>query len=216
MPDANPSPEIVDLLIIGGGPTGLFAAFYAGLRQMSVKIADSLDVLGGQLATLYPEKYIYDAPGFPKVLAKELVSRLVEQAMHARPSLRLGEQAARLDAADDGAGYSVATSGGIHRVRAVLVTAGVGAFQPKKLPLPNAVAYEGRGLYYFVRDIESLRGRRVLVVGGGDSAVDWVNALTGVAEHVTLIHRRDVFRAHEQSIDEMRAGPANVLLFHEL
>src|SRR5438067_12545071 len=179
MPDANPSPEIVDLLIIGGGPTGLFAAFYAGLRQMSVKIADSLDVLGGQLATLYPEKYIYDVPGFPKVLAKDLVRELVEQGLQYGAQTALGEQVLALDYDEAQRIYLVRTSRGAHPARTILIAAGVGSFTPKTLPLANAPGFIGRGLHYFVKELAPFRDQRVLIVGGGDSAVDWANTIVG-------------------------------------
>lgn len=204
-----------DLIIIGGGPTGLFGAFYAGLRQMSVTIIDSLDVLGGQLMALYPEKYIYDAPGFPRILAKELAKNLIQQAMQYNPSVRLGQQVRELRFDPERRLYTLVTAGGEHPARAVLVAAGVGSFVPKALPLPGAAQYEGRGLHYFVRNLTALEGQRLLIVGGGDSAVDWANTLSPLAE-VTLIHRRDKFRAHEESVATMLAGRTRVLTFHEL
>jgi ferredoxin/flavodoxin---NADP+ reductase len=185
----------VDLLIVGAGPTGLFAAFYAGLRQMSVTIVDSLDVLGGQLITLYPEKYIYDVAGFPRVLAKDLAANLVEQGTQYRPNVRLSEQVQHLDYHDSTRVYTVRTNQAAHAARAVLIAAGVGSFTPKTLPLPEVERYVGRGLHYFVKQLDAFRGQRVLIVGGGDSAVDWANMLAPVAAELTLIHRRDQFRA---------------------
>jgi ferredoxin/flavodoxin---NADP+ reductase len=206
-----------DLAIIGAGPTGLFASFYAGLRGMSVILIDSLDVLGGQLITLYPEKYIYDVAGFPKVLAKDLVQNLVQQAMESRPQLSLGEQVRDLLYDDASAVYTITTHHGSHlRARAILIAAGVGSFQPKKLPLPNAPQFEGRGLHYFVQHVDEFRDKRILVVGGGDSAVDWANTLAPIATELTLIHRRDAFRAHEDSVAKMRQGPTRIRTFHEL
>src|SRR2546423_664039 len=151
MPDttettATDSP--VDLAIIGGGPVGLFAAFYAGLRQMSVKIIDSLDLLGGQLITLYPEKYIYDVAGFPKVLAKDLSASLVEQGLQYHPTVCLGEQVRTLDFDEQSRTYTIRTSKGEHKTRAILIAAGVGSFVPKTLALPNAAALVGKGLHY--------------------------------------------------------------------
>jgi thioredoxin reductase (NADPH) len=215
-PDAAPTQEPVDLIIIGGGPTGLFAAFYAGLRRMSVKIIDSLEALGGQLVTLYPEKYIYDVAGFPRVLAKDLAASLIEQALQDHPTVCLGEQVSTLDFDERARTYTVRTSLGAHPARAILIAAGVGSFTPKTLPLPSAAEYLGRGLHYFVKSVDPFRGQRVLIVGGGDSAVDWANALAGVAAHVTLIHRRDRFRAHEQSVARLRTGPTEIRTFHEL
>jgi len=207
----------VDLAIIGAGPTGLFGAFYAGLRKMSVKLVDSLEILGGQLTTLYPEKYIYDVPGFPKVLAKDLAVRLIEQGMQYGAVPCLGEQVQTLERDPDESGpFTIRTSKQTHVARAILLAAGVGAFAPKTLALPNAKSYEGRGLYYFVQHLDELRDRRVLIVGGGDSAIDWANTLENLTTSQTLIHRRDTFRAHEEAAARMLAGPTKVLYFHEL
>ena len=210
------APEPVDLSIIGGGPTGLFAAFYAGLRQMSVKIIDSLDVLGGQLITLYPEKYIYDVAGFPKVLAKDLVNNLIEQGLQYKPAVCLGEQVLSLYYDEPGKTYTIGTSRGNHRTRTILIAAGIGAFAAKTLPLANAGEFEGKGLFYFAKSLDEFRGKRLLIVGGGDSAVDWANTLSPIAAATTLIHRRDQFRAHEDSVKKMRQGTTKILLFHEL
>ena len=211
------SPDFVDLAIIGAGPVGLFAAYYAGLRQMSVKILDSLDVLGGQLVTLYPEKYIYDVAGFPRVLAKDLVGNLTEQGMQYGAVACLGETVT--DLADlPGGGLLLRTSRTTHRARAVVITAGLGSFTPKKLPIANEAEFhhEGGGLHYFVKNLEQFRRKRVLVVGGGDSAVDWANMLHPLDAKVTLIHRRDGFRAHEDSVAKLRASPVDIKVFYEL
>jgi thioredoxin reductase (NADPH) len=213
--ESSPSSP-VDLAIIGAGPTGLFAAFYAGLRRMSIKIIDSLDMLGGQLTTLYPEKYIYDVAGFPAVLAKDLSAKLVEQASQYRPAVCLGEQVQTLHFDEATKHYTIHTSKGSHVARSILIAAGMGAFSAKTLPLPNAKGYEGRGLHYFVKEVGVFRGKRILIVGGGDSAVDWANTLGPVAQHVTLIHRRDQFRAHEDSVVQMMKSPVKVRTFHEL
>jgi ferredoxin/flavodoxin---NADP+ reductase len=215
---AEPPPETApaDIAIIGAGPTGLFAAFYAGLRQMSVKLIDSLEMPGGQLATLYPEKYIYDAPGFPRVLAKDLAANLIEQGLQYRPTVCLGEQVKALDYDPATRLFNLRTSRQSHVTRSILIAAGVGAFSARTLPLGNAGQYEGHGLYYFVSQIESFRGKRVLIVGGGDSAVDWANALSGVAGQLTLIHRRDQFRAHEEAVAQMHRSTVVVKVFHEL
>lgn len=212
----QPSAEPVDVAIIGAGPTGLFAAFYAGLRQMSVKLIDSLEILGGQLTTLYPEKYIYDVAGFPKVLSKDLSNGLVEQAVQYNPTVCLGEQV--LDVLYDPPSklYTLKTPKAAHPARAVILAAGVGAFQPKTLPLPNAKGYEGKGLHYFVKSVAEFEKKKVLIVGGGDSAVDWANMLDPVAAQITVIHRRDVFRAHEDSVFKMRCTSCSIKTFHEL
>jgi thioredoxin reductase (NADPH) len=211
-----PADSVVDLAIIGGGPTGLFAAFYAGLRRMSVKIIDSLEILGGQLTTLYPEKYIYDVAGFPRIIAKDLAARLVEQGLQFGAMTCLGEQVQTLERAEEAEAYLLRTDKAVHRAKAILIAAGVGAFEPRRLALPDAAQYEGRGLYYTLKDPRELRGQRVLLVGGGDSAVDWANALEGIAASRTLIHRRDVLRAHEVSAEQMLAGTTRFLPFHEL
>jgi ferredoxin/flavodoxin---NADP+ reductase len=212
--DVSDSP--VGIAIIGGGPTGLFGAFYAGMRGMSINIIDSLDVLGGQLATLYPEKYIYDVAGFPKVLAKDLVKNLVEQAMQYKPAVSLGEKVQTLEFDEMTRTYTIATSGPAHRARSVLIAAGVGSFVAKTLPLPEAPAYVGHGLHYFVKELEPFRDSRVLIVGGGDSAVDWANTLCPLAKQITLIHRRDQFRAHEDSVTKLRCSSVAIKLFYEL
>src|SRR5437762_2780669 len=170
----------IDLAIIGGGPTGLFASFYAGLRQMSVKIIDSLGALGGQLVTLYPEKYIYDVAGFPKVLAKDLAQNLIEQGMQYGAVACLAEQVRTLDLDEPARIFMLRTSKAVHRARAILIAAGVGAFEPKTLSLPGVERFEGHGLHYFVKELAPLTGKRVLIVGGGDRAVDWANMLSPV------------------------------------
>ena len=194
----------------------MFASFYAGLRQMSVKILDSLDVLGGQLITLYPEKLIYDVAGFPKVLAKDLVNSLIEQGLQYGPTVCLGEQVLSLHFDQATRVYTIATSKAQHATRTILIAAGIGAFQAKTLPLANAHDFEGHGLFYFAKSLEDFRSKRLLIVGGGDSAVDWANTLSPIATSVMLIHRRDQFRAHEDSVKKMQQGATKILLFHEL
>jgi ferredoxin/flavodoxin---NADP+ reductase len=186
------------------------------MRRMSIKILDSLEILGGQLTTLYPEKYIYDVAGFPSVLAKELSKSLVEQAMQYRPQICLGEQVRQLVYDEPSRIYTVHTSTAEHAARSILIAAGVGSFTPKKLALADAARFEGHGLHYAVGDLSIFRDQRVLIVGGGDSAVDWANTLESVAQSVTLIHRRDQFRAHEDSVEKMKRGRTHIVLFHEL
>jgi thioredoxin reductase (NADPH) len=217
MSDTSPtSPDTVDLAIIGAGPVGLFAAFYAGLRQMSLKLIDSLDVLGGQLVTLYPEKYIYDVPGFPRVVAKHLAEELVKQGMQYGAIPCLGEQVRALDFAAQSKVYHLQTSKATHLARTIIIAAGVGSFVPKKLPIAAAGLLEGRGVHYFVKSLEPFTQQRVLIVGGGDSAVDWANMLAPIAAQVTLIHRRDQFRAHEDSVEKMRRGSTRIMTPFEL
>ncbi len=211
----SPPADIFDLAIIGGGPTGLFASFYAGLRGMRTVLLDALPELGGQLAVLYPEKYIYDVPGFPKILARDLVKCLVEQAMQFRPTVQLEEQVTNLVPNADKS-ITVSTTAGSYTARAILIAAGVGAFAPNKLDAPGVARLEGKGVYYFVRSKAELAGKRLLIVGGGDSAVDWVLNLQGTACSITLVHRRDQFRAHENSVRELYASHTDLKLFYEL
>ncbi len=208
--------DVYDITIVGAGPAGLFGAFYAGLRQMRTKLIDALEELGGQVAVLYPEKYIYDVPGLPVITGKELVKNMVEQAMRFKPTVVLGQRVISLKRTDDGLVQLETGTGEQHFSRTVLITAGVGAFSPNRLDAPTAAQYEGRGVYYFLRDKEALKGKKVLIVGGGDSAVDWCLNLEHWAESVTLIHRRDVFRAHEESLAELMKSTVKVRLFYEL
>lgn len=207
--------DVVDLAIIGGGPVGLYAAFYAGLRQMSVKIVDSLEVLGGQLMALYPEKYIYDVAGFPKVVSKDLVEQLVQQGLQFGATPCLGETVQTLDSGHDHI-FTLRTNKATHQARLVLIAGGVGSFTPRPVPIPNADHWLGRGLHYFVKSMEIFKGKRLLILGGGDSAVDWANMLAPFTREQTLIHRRDKFRAHEDSVEKMMATSTKVMLWHEL
>jgi ferredoxin/flavodoxin---NADP+ reductase len=207
-----------DLAIIGAGPAGLYAAYYAGFRGLRTVIVDSLAEPGGQLSALYPEKPIYDVAGFPAVLGKDLVAGCVAQAAAYDPTYLLGhraEQLARVDPDDERAGFVLATHRGVTvRARAVLIAGGIGTFTPR--PLPGSTEWEGRGLIHFVRELDALRGQRVLIVGGGDSAVDWALALEDIAAHVTLIHRREGFRAHEASVSRLEASGVDVRVHHEV
>lgn len=206
--------ELFDITIVGGGPTGLFAAFYAGMRGMKTKIIESLPQLGGQLAALYPEKYIYDVAGFPKVTAKELVDGLIEQAFQFPITTCLGESVQTIERDDDGT-LLLRTQSAVHRSQAVVITVGMGAFRPKTLDAPGVAEFQGRGVYYFVPQLNVFEGKRVLIVGGGDSAVDWALALAHRAR-VTLIHRRDRFRAHEHSIEQLKTSPVDIKTPYEL
>ncbi len=211
----NSEHTIYDITIIGAGPTGLFGAFYAGLRELETKIIETLPEPGGQLAVLYPEKYIYDVPGHPKVLAKDLVKLLLEQAMQWNPTLCLGERVMSLERNDAGM-WALKTASAVHYSKTILVAAGVGAFSPNKINSASLDPYEGKGIFYFVKDKTLFRGKRLLIVGGGDSAVDWALNLKDYARQVTLIHRRDTFRAHPASVTELLHSNVDVRLFHEL
>ena len=185
--------NLVDITIIGGGPVGLFASFYAGLRGMSVRIIDSLPDLGGQLTALYPEKYVYDMPGFPKVLAKDLARDLITQGIQFNPELVLERTAQSIEKQDYG--YDIITNDGVaHPTKTVIVSAGAGAFQPTKIGIDREDELHGRGVYYGVRDKSVFHGKRLAIVGGGDSAFDWAMDLYDGAESMTLIHRRDLFK----------------------
>jgi thioredoxin reductase (NADPH) len=212
---ASGASQIFDVTIIGAGPTGLFGAFYAGMRNMTTKIIDALPEPGGQLAALYPEKYIYDAPGFPKIIAKDLVKNLVEQACQWNPVLVLGERVIMIRQSEEGH-WLIETDKNVHPTRTIVVCAGVGAFAPNKLNAPGVSELEGTGVHYFVKEKAAFQGKRLLIVGGGDSAVDWALNLQDVAESITVIHRRDEFRAHESSVTEMRESRANVLTPYEV
>jgi thioredoxin reductase len=183
-----------DLTIIGGGPTGLFAAFYAGMRGISARIIDSLPELGGQLAALYPEKYIYDVGGFPRILARDLSNNLIEQGLRFDADVRLDEQVIEL--VPDETGWIIVTDQARYPTRKVLIAGGKGAFSPRDLDCPGYHRLLGRGVAYFVKDPSAYDGKRVLIVGGGDSAVDWVLNLRERTSRLILIHRREGFRAH--------------------
>lgn len=210
MTNAQGSNEMVDLAIIGGGPAGMFAAFYGGMRQASVKIIESMPALGGQLAALYPEKYIYDVAGFPKVTAQELVDRLKEQISLFQPQVCLEEKVVHVIKRDERL-FEVVTDKGAHFAKAVIITAGVGAFEPRRLELAEASRFEGRNLHYFVGDLQRFKDQNVLISGGGDSAVDWSLMLEPIAKSVTLIHRRDKFRAHEHSVQNLMNSSVKVI-----
>jgi thioredoxin reductase (NADPH) len=208
--------SLYDITIIGAGPSGLFAAFYAGLRSAKTKIIDSLPQLGGQLAALYPDKYIYDIPGFPRILARDLVERQVEQAMQYSPTICLNEKVTELQPNSDGVIELKTEPGNTHLSRTVVIAAGVGAFVPRTLDIPDLEKMAGKGVFYFVQDLEVFRGKRVLVVGGGDTALDWAHSLLNYASQVTLIHRRGTFRAHEHSVSQVLESACTVLPFYEL
>nr|WP_249365430.1 NAD(P)/FAD-dependent oxidoreductase [Cytobacillus citreus] len=201
--------KVYDITIIGGGPTGLFTAFYGGMRQASVKIIESLPQLGGQLSALYPEKYIYDVAGFPKVRAQDLINNLKEQMAKFEPAAALEQSVEKLEKQEDGT-FKLTTNKEIHYTKSVIITAGNGAFQPRRLELESAAQYEGKNLHYFIDDLNQFAGQKVVVFGGGDSAVDWALMLEPVAEKVTIVHRRDKFRAHEHSVENLNNSKVDI------
>jgi thioredoxin reductase len=216
------TPEVFDITIVGAGPTGLFGAFYAGMRGMRCVVIDALPQPGGQITALYPEKYIFDTPGFPSINGRDLVANLVEQTKRWDTVMALGQQAQTLKRVPLPGGdnnemcWSIGTDSETHLSKSVLIAAGIGAFRPVKLRNPTIDAFEGRGVEYFVSDLNVYRDKRLLIVGGGDSAVDWALATEPLAESVTLIHRREGFRAHESSVEKMKASSVDVRVHYEL
>jgi len=197
--------EIVDITIIGGGPTGLAAAYYGGHRDASVRIVESLEQLGGQVSAVYPEKHIFDVAGYPKINGQELIDRLTDQAMQYQPEVRLGEVIETVTHRADGVIEMHTAAGDTLLTRTMIITAGHGAFNPRKLDLPDLERWEGNGLHYFVKRKEAFAGKRVALVGGGDSALDWALGLQDTAASpIRLIHRRDRFRGLESSVNEVR------------
>jgi thioredoxin reductase (NADPH) len=207
-----------DITIIGAGPTGLFAAFYAGMRGASHRLIDNLDQVGGQLTALYPEKYIFDVAGFPKVLAKDLVRSMVEQARQFNQPMHLGQRITGLE--EENGHFVLVTEKARFPSRAIVIAAGIGAFSPRRLPQACAQPWYGRGIYDVVTDPEAFRQRRVVIIGGGDSAFDWGVQLLDRATHVTIVHRSDRFRAHDATVVQYKAavdaGRASLFTFHEL
>ncbi|MEM1629154.1 MAG: NAD(P)/FAD-dependent oxidoreductase [Saccharolobus sp.] len=203
-----------DMAIIGGGPIGLFATFYAGLRDMKAILIDAQDELGGQLISLYPEKNVYDVGGIPGIQAYELAQRLIEQAKMFGPEIRVNEWADWIEKTNDNM-WIVKTDKGSYKTKTILIAAGIGKIVPSRLGAKGEIEYENKGVYYTVRRKKDFEGKRVLIVGGGDSAVDWALTLAPIAKSVTLIHRRDQFRAHERSVKEL-FRVAKVYVWHEL
>jgi thioredoxin reductase len=210
--------EITDITIIGGGPTGLYAAFYGGMRERSVRIIDSLPELGGQLMALYPEKDIFDIGGFPRVLAKDLARDLIVQASQFSPEIVLDEEIIGLAVKEDG--ILLTGKSGEYSTRTLILAGGKGAFEPIKLKCPGFDEFMGRGVGYAVKELEAFGGKRVLMVGGGDSALDWALALKDVVSELCLVHRRDGFRAHERTVAQIHqaadAGELDFRPFYEV
>lgn len=198
-------PIRTDIVIIGAGPVGLFAVFEAGLLGLECHLVDNLDKVGGQCAELYPDKPIYDIPAIPVCTGQELVDRLMEQIRPFSPTFHLRQQAEKLVRTEEGRWRLETSAGTVLEAPVIVIAAGAGSFVPRRLPLPEAERFEGRSLFYVVRRSEDFRGRRILVAGGGDSALDWLLALEPVAADMALVHRRDEFRAAPDSIEKMRA-----------
>ncbi|MGZ5403875.1 MAG: NAD(P)/FAD-dependent oxidoreductase [Nocardioides sp.] len=201
-------PTDTDLLIIGAGPTGLYAAYYAGFRGLRVAVVDSLPELGGQITAMYPEKAILDVAGFPNVKGRELVEGLVAQASTAHPAYHLDRTAQTLR--HDGDTVTIGLDDGSEiTAGAVIITAGIGKFSPR--PLPAGDGWLGRGMEFFVPSFQPYVGKDVVIVGGGDSAFDWALHLEPVARSVALVHRRDAFRAHQRTVDQVRASSVEII-----
>jgi thioredoxin reductase (NADPH) len=213
------SDDVFDFTIIGAGPTGIFAAFYAGLREMKTKVIEALPEPGGQLAVLYPEKLIYDVPGHPKILAQDLVKQLMHQVALFDPTFLYETRIETLTRVPVDGGEEVwrlGTATEAHLTRTVLIAGGIGAFAPTKIDRPGVTDYEGKGVFYFIKDKRPFRGKRILIVGGGDTAVDWCLNLKDWAKEVTLVHRRDQFRAHEASLASLKSSGIPILTYHEV
>lgn len=204
-----------DVLIVGAGPVGLFAVFELGLLDIKAHLVDILPKIGGQCAELYPEKPIYDIPGFPSINGQELVDNLLKQIEPFSPTFHLGEEVSEVESLGTAEAplFRVVTDGGKEFItKTVIIAAGGGSFQPKKPPIAGIEAYEGTGVFYAVRKRDQFRDKKVLIVGGGDSALDWTLNLHPIASRVTLLHRRDAFRAAPDSVNKMRALAADGML----
>ncbi len=196
--------DMRDLTIIGGGPTGIFAAVQCGMNNISCRIIESMSQLGGQLAALYPEKHIYDVAGFPEVPAISLVESLWKQAERYQPDIVLGETVARYRKLDDGTFETETNTGAIYRSRALLIAAGLGAFEPRTLPQLGDISHMvGSSVFYAVKSVNDFRDRNVVIVGGGDSALDWTVGLLNTARSVTLVHRGHEFQGHGKTAHEV-------------
>lgn len=200
----TPMPELFDVTIIGAGPVGMFAAYYAGFRRLKTKVIDSLSEPGGQITALYPDKAIYDVAGFTAVTGKDLVENLFFQMSQYKPTLCFGQRCQTLEQTPEGH-WLLGTDQEAHLTKTLLIATGIGTFTPRKLERAECAQWEGRGLTYVMQDPEQYRGKTVVIVGGGDSAVDWANHLAVIARQVYVVHRRNEFRAHEASVEKMRA-----------
>lgn len=193
-----------DILIIGAGPTGLFTVFEAGLLKLKCHIIDALPQAGGQCSELYPKKPIYDIPGFPEILAGDLTKNLLEQGKQFQPGFTLGERAETIDKQEDGSFIVTTNKGTKHHAPIVAIAGGLGSFEPRKPKLENIVQYEDKGVNYFIKDPEMYRNKKVVIAGGGDSALDWSIFLADVASEVTLVHRRNEFRGALDSVEKVQ------------
>lgn len=209
-----------DVVIVGAGPVGLFAVFECGMLKMKCHVIDSLEAIGGQCAALYPEKPIYDIPAYPHILAGELIDRLAAQAAPFHPVYHLNQSVTNIQTHENGA-HTVTTGAGLEiECKAVIVAAGAGAFGPSRPPLENMSSFEGKSVFYMVRRREDFAGKRIVIAGGGDSAVDWAISLSDIAEKIYFVHRRDKFRAAPESVSRLeeiaRAGKIEMVIPYQL
>ncbi|WP_297800307.1 NAD(P)/FAD-dependent oxidoreductase, partial [uncultured Polaribacter sp.] len=193
-----------DILIIGAGPTGLFTVFEAGLLKLRCHLIDALPQVGGQCSEIYPKKPIYDIPAYPEILAGDLTDKLMEQIKQFEPGFTLGERAEIIEKQDDDTFFVTTNKGTKHHAKIVAIAGGLGSFEPRKPPIPNIANFEDKGVEYIIRDPEFYRNKKVVISGGGDSALDWAIFLTDVASSVTLIHRRNEFRGALDSVDKVQ------------
>ena len=192
-----------DILIIGAGPTGLFAVFEAGLLKLKCHLIDALPQPGGQCSEIYPKKPIYDIPGFPEVLAGDLVTNLMEQIKPFEPGFTLGERAQTIDKQEDGSFIVTTNKGTKHHAPVVVIAGGLGSFEPRKPPIANIAQFEDKGVAYIIREPEVYRDKKVVIAGGGDSALDWAIYLADIAKEVSLVHRRKDFRGALDSVEKV-------------
>ncbi|MEC6748375.1 NAD(P)/FAD-dependent oxidoreductase [Marinilactibacillus sp. XAAS-LB27] len=202
--------ELYDVTIIGGGPIGMFSAFYAGMRNVKTKVIETLPVLGGQVSLLYPDKTIYDIGGYAAVTGKELIKQLTAQMQLFDQALCMEEQVQTIQKNDEGV-FELTTNKGVHYSRTIIITTGQGAFKPRKLMLENAESFEDKSLHYIVNHLEQYKDKTVAICGGGDSAVDWALTLEPIAKKVYLIHRRNKFRAHEATVEQVKQSSIELL-----
>ena len=204
-----------DMLIIGAGPTGLFAVFEAGLLKLKCHLIDALPQPGGQCSEIYPKKPIYDIPAFPEILAGDLVDNLMEQIRPFEPGFTLGERAETIEKLEDGSFVVTTNEGTKHNAPVVVIAGGLGSFEPRKPPIPNISKYEGKGVAYMIKEPEDYRDKKVVIAGGGDSALDWAIYLSEVASEVSLVHRRNEFRGALDSVEKVselaKVGKINLI-----
>ncbi|MGF1556572.1 NAD(P)/FAD-dependent oxidoreductase, partial [Paucihalobacter sp.] len=193
-----------DILIIGAGPTGLFAVFEAGLLKLKCHLIDALPQPGGQCSEIYPKKPIYDIPAYPEILAGDLTDKLLEQCKQFQPGFTLGERAETIEKQDDGTFIVTTNKGTLHQAPVVAIAGGLGSFEPRKPLINNIAYYEDKGVEYFIKDPEVYRNKRVVIAGGGDSALDWSIFLANIASEITLIHRRNEFRGALDSVEKVQ------------